>query len=82
MIVIVGASGYPTSRKLVPALYNLFLKKALPDRFAILGCSRTEITDEGFRDQLKEAFSQRGDLDSALLLETLFLRPSLSARSL
>jgi glucose-6-phosphate 1-dehydrogenase len=65
VIVIVGASGDLTSRKLVPALYNLFLKKALPDRFAILGCSRTEITDEGFRDQLKEAFSQRGDLDSA-----------------
>ena len=56
-IVIVGASGDLTARKLVPALYNLFLRKVIPDPFLIIGCSRTKMDDEEFRNNLKEALS-------------------------
>lgn len=62
-ILIVGASGDLTSRKLVPALYNLFLKGALPDPFRIVGCSRTELTDQSFRDRLKAFISKTADQD-------------------
>ena len=40
IIVIFGGAGDPTWRKLVPALYNLFLDRWLPDRFAIVGVDR------------------------------------------
>ncbi|MDR0871056.1 MAG: hypothetical protein LBN39_09725, partial [Planctomycetaceae bacterium] len=39
--IIFGASGDLTSRKLIPALYNLFLKKRLPEPLCIIGFSRT-----------------------------------------
>ncbi|MBI4768400.1 MAG: hypothetical protein HY787_28045, partial [Deltaproteobacteria bacterium] len=54
-IVIVGASGDLTARKLIPALYSLFLNKALPHPFLIVGCSRTRMTDEEFRGRMQEA---------------------------
>jgi glucose-6-phosphate 1-dehydrogenase len=62
-LVIVGASGDLTQRKLIPAIYHLFKKGALPDPFVIIGCSRTEITDQGFRDKIREALSERNDID-------------------
>lgn len=62
-IVIVGASGDLTSRKLVPALYDLFLKDALPAPFQIVGCSRSEMTDQAFRDKMKGAMSERAGFD-------------------
>ena len=62
-IVIMGASGDLTARKLVPSLYNLFLKEALPDPVLILGCSRTEMNDETFRDRMKAALARRKELN-------------------
>ena len=62
-ILIVGASGDLTSRKLIPALYDLFRKNALPDPFRIVGCSRTDLTDQIFRDRLKETLSENPKLD-------------------
>jgi glucose-6-phosphate 1-dehydrogenase len=62
VIVIFGASGDLTQRKLIPALYNLFLDQWLPDRFAIIGVSRTEMSDEQFRQRLRsgvDRFSRR-----------------------
>ena len=59
-IVIVGASGDLTARKLLPALYDLYLKKAMPQPFVIVGCSRTELTDEAFRGKMKKALEERG----------------------
>ena len=41
-IVIVGATGDLTARKLVPALFNLYLNDGLPDSFCIVGCGRTK----------------------------------------
>src|SRR6185295_4108811 len=51
-LVIFGASGDLTSRKLVPALYELFRKKRLPAGTNIVGFSRTEFSDEKWREML------------------------------
>lgn len=53
-IVIFGASGDLTRRKLIPGLYNLFCKKRLPDSFQIVGLSRGEWDDGEFRSRMKE----------------------------
>jgi glucose-6-phosphate 1-dehydrogenase len=54
-IVIFGASGDLTSRKLVPVLYELFRKKRLPENTRIVGFSRTRFTDESWREKLTES---------------------------
>ncbi len=53
-IVIFGASGDLTSRKLIPALYQLFRKKRLPAETRIVGFSRTEFTHDAWREQLTQ----------------------------
>jgi glucose-6-phosphate 1-dehydrogenase len=58
VLTIFGASGDLTKRKLIPALYNLALERRLPERFAIVGCARSEMTHEAFRDKMREAVSQ------------------------
>lgn len=59
-IVIFGASGDLTSRKLVPALFSLFIQDNLPHPFTIVGCSRTEMDDPQFREHLKKHCSDAG----------------------
>jgi glucose-6-phosphate 1-dehydrogenase len=54
-IVIFGASGDLTSRKLIPALYHLHQEGLLPDDYRIVGFSRSEKTDESWRGELHEA---------------------------
>lgn len=54
-IVIFGASGDLTSRKLVPALYELARKKRLPPGTRILGVSRTPFSSEAWRERLRES---------------------------
>ena len=49
-IVIFGATGDLTGRKLMPALYNLFAESLLPQDFAVVGYGRTEMTSEEFRE--------------------------------
>jgi glucose-6-phosphate 1-dehydrogenase len=53
-IIIFGASGDLTQRKLVPALYNLFRKGRLPAQFNIVGSSRTPLSHDDFRTHVKE----------------------------
>ncbi len=53
-IVIFGASGDLTQRKLVPSLFNLFRKTRMPKRFSIVGHSKTPFTDDEFRAHLAE----------------------------
>ncbi|HSI73749.1 MAG TPA: hypothetical protein VK934_11295, partial [Fimbriimonas sp.] len=63
IIAIFGASGDLTKRKLMPALFNLFLDKQLPEQFTILGVSRKGDVD-WFRSHMKEAVaehSRRGE---------------------
>jgi glucose-6-phosphate 1-dehydrogenase len=53
-VVIFGASGDLTQRKLVPALYRLHRKGRLPENFSVLGYARTQMTDEEFRARVEE----------------------------
>lgn len=54
-LVIFGASGDLTARKLIPALYRMFLNGILPDPVTIVGCSRTAYNDDTFRAFLQTA---------------------------
>ena len=51
-LVIFGASGDLTARKLIPSLYNLDLKKRLPSNLRIVGVSRRPMSDDAFRQHL------------------------------
>ena len=62
-IVIVGASGDLTARKIVPALFNLYLNGGLPDPFLVVGCARTELNHQAFRDRMKNALKSANILD-------------------
>ena len=53
-VVIFGASGDLTSRKLIPALYQLFRKKRLPEQTRIVGYSRSPFTHDEWRTKLRE----------------------------
>ncbi|WP_118785183.1 glucose-6-phosphate dehydrogenase [Haemophilus haemolyticus] len=54
-IVIFGASGDLTHRKLIPALYNLYKIGRLSENFSVLGVARSELNDETFRKKMREA---------------------------
>jgi glucose-6-phosphate 1-dehydrogenase len=57
-IVIFGASGDLTARKLIPAFYHLAKDKQLPPTYRIIGFARREKTDESWRQELREALNQ------------------------
>ena len=57
-IVIFGANGDLAKRKLMPALYRLAYDRRLPPGFAIVGKSRTPLTDDQFRGKMREAVQQ------------------------
>lgn len=57
-IVIFGASGDLTRRKLIPALLNLYCKGRLSEPWRIVGVSRTKYSDDEFRIQLKEGMKE------------------------
>jgi len=66
VFVIFGATGDLTSRKIGPALYNLFLDGWLPEQFSIIGTGRTPLSDEEFRTNLLKdinQFSRSGKAD-------------------
>jgi glucose-6-phosphate 1-dehydrogenase len=58
LLVIFGASGDLTAKKLMPALYSLAVRGLLPERFGIVGAARSPETDDEFRDRMKEAVQQ------------------------
>jgi glucose-6-phosphate 1-dehydrogenase len=53
-MVIFGATGDLTKRKLIPALYNLIAGGLLPDGFAIVGVGRSPMSDDEFRQQMEK----------------------------
>jgi glucose-6-phosphate 1-dehydrogenase len=57
-MVIFGASGDLTARKLVPALYDLAAARRLPMEFAVVGISRTELSHDEFRKKLRDALDK------------------------
>ncbi len=58
IFVIFGGTGDLASRKLAPALYNLFLDGWMPSQFSIIGTGRTPLSDEQFRENLLNDINQ------------------------
>ena len=54
-IVIFGATGDLTHRKLIPALYNLYINNELPESFKIIGFARRDKDDELWRSELEQS---------------------------
>ncbi len=69
ILVIFGATGDLTARKLIPALYNLAKEGQLPAQFACVGFARRQKSHEQFREEMKDAitkFSRTKPLDEPL----------------
>ncbi|MDH3496402.1 MAG: glucose-6-phosphate dehydrogenase [Gemmatimonadota bacterium] len=64
-LVIFGASGDLTQRELVPAVYELFRQDLLPDAFAVVGFSRSNWSDDAFRERMRVAARTECDFDAA-----------------
>jgi glucose-6-phosphate 1-dehydrogenase len=60
LVFIFGGSGDLNYRKLNPALYNLFLDNAMPDKFGIVGLARSKYSDKDYKKHLKEFKIFRG----------------------
>jgi glucose-6-phosphate 1-dehydrogenase len=59
ILTIFGASGDLTRRKLIPALYDLFLQGLLPDAFSVVGAGRKGYTDDSFREQMRAELEEQ-----------------------
>ena len=57
-IIIFGASGDLTARKLIPALYHLYQEKQMPEDFRLIGVARRDKTDASWRGELRSALDQ------------------------
>jgi glucose-6-phosphate 1-dehydrogenase len=57
-LVIFGATGDLSKRKLLPAIYNLAHEGALPDRFFLIGCSRSDMPHGDFRELAVDAINE------------------------
>jgi glucose-6-phosphate 1-dehydrogenase len=69
VMVIFGASGDLTHRKLVPALYSLARDRQLPSSFAVVGVARRDLGDQGFRQAMREGserHARRGPVEEPL----------------
>lgn len=65
-LVIFGASGDLTQRKLIPALFHLEKEKLLPEDFVIVGFARKTMDHEGFRQTMRRALQAAGDKKVAI----------------
>ena len=80
IFAIFGASGDLTRRKLLPAIYDLFLRDYLPEQFVILGISRSQLSDQAFRDKVffENEFIDLSDASNEVqtrFAERLFYQP-------
>jgi glucose-6-phosphate 1-dehydrogenase len=64
-LVIFGASGDLTARKLIPAFYSLHLNNNLPEPFTIVGSSRTALSNDEFREKLRQATIDQDGMDAS-----------------
>ena len=60
VMVIFGASGDLTKRKLIPSLYNLSRSNLLPREFAVVGSASSEINTEEFRKKIRQSLGEYG----------------------
>ena len=63
-LVIFGASGDLTKRKLMPAVYRLHRQGRLPPAFAVVGFARSAMSDDGFREEMRSAVSESSQDDT------------------
>ncbi|MEO0468773.1 MAG: glucose-6-phosphate dehydrogenase [Bacteroidota bacterium] len=72
VLTIFGASGDLTYRKLVPAVYDLFCQDLLPSCFAILGVSRSNLSDQEFRTKMEKGIREfaKKDTDNQQRIDT------------
>lgn len=77
ILIIFGASGDLTKRKLIPALYELHTQQLLPKKLAILGVSRTILSDQQFKDKMTEFLPSQKQATKSIseFLEHLFYQP-------
>jgi glucose-6-phosphate 1-dehydrogenase len=79
-LVIFGASGDLTRRKLLPAIYQLSRGQRLPARFTVIGVARTEMSDDEFRTQLHASLAEFAavpspdDVSAALAREVFYVQ--------
>jgi glucose-6-phosphate 1-dehydrogenase len=68
-MVIFGASGDLTKRKLIPALHNLATNHLLPEDFAVIGVSRTEMSDDELRNRIRDEMKEfaTGELEDQVV---------------
>jgi hypothetical protein len=74
IIVIFGASGDLTKRKLIPAIYHLAVEKLLPKNFGLVGFARADMDSEKFRAQIDAELKRIG---STLTVNDLMTRADL-----
>lgn len=65
-VVIFGASGDLTKRKLIPSLYSLFKRGLMPKDFAVIGVARTDMTSEVFRGEVKQSLESFSDVEAGV----------------
>jgi glucose-6-phosphate 1-dehydrogenase len=63
VMVIFGAGGDLTWRKLIPALFNLWIDEWIPEKFSILGVDMKQMDEEGFRDHLLDGVEKNSRRD-------------------
>jgi len=73
VLVVIGASGDLTHRKLLPALERLSRRRLLPAAFAIVGVARTELSDDGFRDLMASAVPGAGPGWSEIIKNSAYI---------
>jgi len=64
-VIIFGASGDLAHRKIIPSFFSMYIKKLLPNGFYLLGCGRTSLTDDSFREGIKSSLQKAG-IDTSL----------------
>jgi glucose-6-phosphate 1-dehydrogenase len=67
VLVVFGASGDLTSRKLMPALAELAMNRQLPSAFSVIGVARTEMNDDDFRERMEKAAADPNPAWSSLV---------------
>ncbi|NOS85635.1 MAG: glucose-6-phosphate dehydrogenase [Ignavibacteria bacterium] len=74
VIIIFGASGDLTKRKLMPAIFELYKQNNLPEKFAVLGMASSPLTDTEFRDAMKAAIVKNDSIADVKKIEEFSTR--------
>jgi glucose-6-phosphate 1-dehydrogenase len=74
ILIVLGATGDLMRKKIVPALYHLFIKKKLPDLFRVIGFARRDLVDKLFRQNVSQILIEHSEgVNRDMLLQFLNL---------